>query len=157
MHPLRRTLLSLLILALPPLASSQITLPLERYLAATELAVIASDAGGRITTAQGPAGVEIALESRGGALYSLSGEGVFDAETIAEVARLLAAATGFFENIEEPIAQYFRQNLAQLAGIGSLVVGVENFSMRLEVTGEAAPFRVLWSLMLAEVPESAFL
>jgi len=157
MHHLRRTLRSLIALALLPLALAQITLPLERYLEATGLEVVASDEAGNTATARSEAGVEVVLEVRGGALYAASGEGVFDAAMIAEVARLLAAATGYFENIEQPIVNYLTQNLPQLAGIGPLAVGVETFAMRLEVGGEGAPYAVRWSLALAEVPESGFL
>jgi protein-disulfide isomerase len=154
---LRRSLGSLLVVALTAVAAAQITLPLERFLEVAELEVVAPAEGTGITRALGRDGVEVALEVRGQALFEISGEGVFDPATIAEVARLLAAASGFFAAIEEPIANYLTQNAGQLAGLGPFTVGVENYAMTLDVRGDTAPYTATWSLTLARVPEEAFL
>jgi protein-disulfide isomerase len=154
---LRRSLSSLLVVALAAFAGAQITFPLERFLEVTELEVVEQAAGAGVTRAVGRAGVAVALEVRGQALFAISGATMFDPSTIAEVARLLAAASGFFDDIEAPIANYLRENAPQLAGLGPFAVGVENYVLTLDVRGETAPYTVSWALALAQVPEEAFL
>lgn len=156
LRPLRSLLLSLLF-ALSVSVSAQITLPVDRFVESAALAVETRDALGQPLSARGRDGVMVVFETRAGALAQVAGAGLFDAPTVAEVARLLAVATGYFDAIEAPIANYLSQNLGQLADLGPFSVAVESYRMTLEVRGSAAPFEVVWSVALAEVPESSFL
>ena len=159
MNRLRRPtalLVALTVLLAPTWAVAQIGLPLAEMaaVAALQLEETEDDAA---TVARTAAGTELRLEERGSALARVSGEAVFDEATIADVARVIAAATGYFDAIEEPVAGYLQQNLPTLAGVGTFAVGIEGFHLSLEVSGEAAPYRVVWSLGLAEVSEQDFL
>lgn len=157
--PFRRltpVLVALVALLVPTWSAAQIGLPLAELVATASLQVDAAE-GASPTLARTEAGTELRLEERGTALARVAGDAVFDERTIADVARVIAAATGYFEAIEQPVAGYLQQNLATLAGAGPFTVGVEGFRLSLDVSGDAAPYRVVWSLSLAEVAEQAFL
>ncbi len=155
-RPLPLILLASLVLLVPTRAAAQIGLPLADMIAvaALQLETGEAEAAGLARTA---AGTELRLELRGSALARVGGDAIFDAVTIDDVARLVGAATGYFEAIEGPVAGYLRENLPALAGIGPFAVGVEGFRLSLDVRGDAAPYFVTWAVALAEVPESAFL
>jgi len=148
-------LASALLLA-PSWAAAQIGLPLVEMVAAAALQLDTAE-GEAAGLARTEAGTELRLEQRGSALARIGGEALFDAATIDDVARLVGAATGYFEAIEGPVAGYLRENLQALAGIGPFAVGVEGFRLSLDVRGSDAPYQVTWSVSLAEVPEDAFL
>jgi protein-disulfide isomerase len=149
-------LVALTVLLAPTWAAAQIGLPLAEMVAVAALQL--EDAEGDATAlARTDAGTELRLEERGSALARVGGEADFDEPTIADVARVIAAATGYFAAIEEPVAGFLQQNLPTLAGAGPFAVGVEGFRLSLDVSGTAAPYRVIWSIALAEVPEQAFL
>lgn len=157
--PTRRpttVLLALAALLAPTWAAAQIGLPLAEMVAVAALNVEAAE-GEAPTLARTAAGTELRLEARGSALARVGGEAVFDEPTIADVARVIAAATGYFDAIEQPVVGYLQQNLPTLAGAGPFTVGVEGFHLSLDVRGTAAPYRVVWSIALAEVPEQSFL
>ena len=157
---------ALLALLLPTWAGAQIGLPVAEVVAVAALELTSPRDGGAANPAAeagapvralSAAGTEVTLETRGSALSRVAGEGVFDEATIADVARIIAAATGYFAAIEAPVAGFFEQNLGVLAGTGPFAVGVEGYRLTLDVTGAAAPYRVAWAIALAEVPEAAFL
>ncbi|MFU8887679.1 MAG: DsbA family protein [Trueperaceae bacterium] len=159
MNQLRRPtalLLALTALLAPTWAVAQIGLPLAEMVAVAALQLEDAE-GDAPALARTDAGTELLLEVRGSALARVGGEAVFDEQTIADVARVIAAATGYFDAIEEPVAGFLQQNLPTLAGAGPFAVGVESFRLSLDVSGAAAPYRVVWSISLAEVPEQAFL
>jgi hypothetical protein len=151
--PLLRSLV-LLMVALAPLAAAQIGLPLAELVAVADLRAEPGD--GPALAARTELGTELVLERRGTALGRVAGEADFDEATIADVARVVAAATGYFEAIEEPVAQFLTANLPGMSGAGPLSIGVERFALMLDVSGSAAPYRVAWSIALVEVPEEAF-
>lgn len=150
------SLIALTVLLLPTWAAAQIGLPLAEMAAVAALQLEEADDEAP-TLARTEAGTELRLQERGSALARVGGEAVFDEETIADVARVIAAATGYFDAIEEPVVGYLRQNLPTLAGAGPFAVGIEGFRLSLDVSGTDAPYRVVWSIGLAEVPEQAFL
>jgi protein-disulfide isomerase len=146
--------LVLLLVALAPVASAQIGLPLTELVAVAGLQVEPGD--GATVEARTESGVDLILERRGAALGRVAGEADFDEATIAEVSRVVAAATGYFEAIEEPVAAFLAANLPGMAGAGPVSIGVERFALALDVSGSAAPYRVAWSIALVEVVESDF-
>jgi protein-disulfide isomerase len=156
---LRRTpryLVALLLLAWTATGVAQIGLPLADLVAAAELSEPADQGGGRFAT-RTATGTELVLERRGAALAGVSGEAAFDDATTADVARVVAAATGYFDAIEGPVLEFLASNLPAMVGAGPLPIGVERFRLTLDVRGEAAPYTVAWQIALVEVPEEAFL
>ncbi len=134
---------------------AQVGRPASDLIEALDLTV--DDAqGGAPATATTAGGQTIELETRGQALYRVSGEAAFDEATLVEASAVIAAATGYFEGIEAPLVAYLRENLAQLAGRGGRTIRVEAFDLRLDVTGAEAPYDVAWTVALAAVPEEAF-
>jgi protein-disulfide isomerase len=148
--------LLLLAVALAPMAAAQIGLPLADLVAAADLRVEPDPGDGATLAARTELGTDLILERRGAGLGRVAGEADFDAATIADVARVVAAATGYFDAIEEPVAAFLATNLPAMTGAGPLSIAVERFALALDVRGSAAPYRVVWSIALAEVPESAF-
>lgn len=104
-----------------------------------------------------PEGLEVQLVTRGTALASVYGAARLDEPLQVALARVIAAATGYFEGIQAPVEGFLAQNLSTYAGVGPVSIGVEAFRLRLEVVGAAAPFEVAWALTLNEVPEADFL
>jgi protein-disulfide isomerase len=139
-----------------PLALAQIGQPPDALMTAAALQPQPDAEDGR-GAARTELGTDLVLEARGGALARVAGEGLFDEATIADVARVVAAATGYFDAIEGPVRDFLRGNLAGIAGAGPRSIGVDRFALSLDVSGEAAPYRVAWSIALVEVPEGAFL
>jgi len=136
--------------------SAQIGLPATALVAAASLTNAGELADGRLG-ARSELGTEVVLELRGSALARLTGEARFDDATAADVARLVAAATGYFDAIEGPVLDFFEANLGAMVGAGPLAIGVDRFQLTLDVSGESAPFQVVWAIALTEVPEAAFL
>ncbi len=104
-------------------------------------------------TAQGYSaqGVKFALTNRNGALYSVSGSATLNPQGRAGLAKLIGAATGYGAGLEQPIADFLKTRAAELAGQGEVSLNVEEFDLKLSVTGETAPYRAVFALGLAEV------
>ena len=97
-----------------------------------------------------------ALETRSGLVFSVSGSGLLNEENVSFMAELVAAATGYGSSIEGPVAQFLATRLGELAGRGEATLGVEQYGLMLNVTGEEEPYRVEFRLSLQEVPASLF-
>jgi protein-disulfide isomerase len=100
-------------------------------------------------------GVRLELVERGGLLYRVRGEASLDDDGVAGVAATVAAATGFGDAIEGPVAEFLVERASDLAGAGAVVIGVERYRLTLDVRGDA-PFELSFAVALAEVPEEAF-
>ncbi|MFN2322088.1 MAG: DsbA family protein [Trueperaceae bacterium] len=150
-------LLALAPFAFAPMALAQVGQPVPALLEALALTV-AQDADENADTVLvvTEEGRSLTLKPRGTALYAVAGDSVFDAEAIAEVAAVIAVATGYGDGIEGPVRGFFEQNLPDLAGLGPRTIRIEAFLLDLEVRGDAAPYEVAWSLELAAVDEEAF-
>ena len=103
-------------------------------------------------TAQGYStdGVTFALTKRSGALYRVSGDAVLSPKGRTALAQLVGAATGYGAGLTGPMTDFLETRAAELAGRGEVSINVEEFILRLAVTGEAAPYRTTFSLNLAE-------
>ncbi len=104
-------------------------------------------------TAQGynAKGVKFAFENRNGALYSVSGDATLNSQGQAALAKLVGAASGYGEGLTEPITEFLKTRAAELAGQGEVALNVEEFDLKLNVTGEAEPYRTTFALELAEI------
>jgi protein-disulfide isomerase len=100
-------------------------------------------------------GLDVAMHRRGNALHTIGGRGELDDRALLELAALVAAGTGLGAGIEGPVAEFLRSRLADLAGRGAVVIGVERHRLTLDVRGTGAPFDVVFSLALAEVDAAA--
>jgi protein-disulfide isomerase len=159
MSPIRRSAVRLCVLLLclgAPIAAAQIGLPPTALVTAAALRVQPEPDDGRVA-ARTELGTELVLHLRGGAVARVAGESAFDEATIADVARVVAAATGYFDAIEGPVLEFLTANLPTMVGAGPLSIGVDRFALSLDVSGEAEPYGVTWAIALVEVPEDAFL
>ncbi len=102
-----------------------------------------------------PGGLGFRLEERGGLLYRLAGEAVMDEANLPFAAKLIGAATGYGAAIEEPLQDFFRTRLGELAGQGLARLDVQGYTLELTVMGEA-PYEVSFAVSLPEVQEDAF-
>lgn len=102
------------------------------------------------------AGFGFSLEERGGLLYRVDGAGRMDEAGIDFAAALIGKATAYGEGIAEPVAQFLREQAGELAGQGRQALGVEEYTLELEVSGDEAPYELDFGLMLSEVPEALF-
>lgn len=109
-------------------------------------------------TAQGyrAGSVRFALENRGEALYRVSGDAILDPQGQRSLAQLVGAATGYGAGIAEPLAEFLGSRTTELAGRGEIPLAVEEFVLRLDVTGDAAPYDVRFGVGLLEVAEESF-
>jgi protein-disulfide isomerase len=159
MSPIRIPTVRLLVLLSwlgAPWAVAQIGLPPAELMAAAALQAQPEPADDRVG-ARTELGTDLVLDLRGGALARVGGAGAFDEATIADVARVVAAATGYFDAIERPVLDFLHANLPAMVGAGRTSIGVDRFALTLEVSGAAAPYQVVWAIALVEVPEAAFL
>jgi protein-disulfide isomerase len=98
----------------------------------------------------------INLDTRGDVLYTASAAGNLDEDGITLASALLAAASGYGDNLAEPIQQFLSQQASELAGQGQLTLAVEEYLLDVDVQGDEAPYQVNLTLRLAEVPEDSF-
>lgn len=96
-------------------------------------------------------GLQVAFERRGGALYGVSGDVTLNPGGRAAFAQLVGAATGYGAGIAQPIEDFLTARAAELAGQGRVSLAVEEFVLRLDVTGGAAPYRAAFGLELAQL------
>ena len=101
-------------------------------------------------------GVRFTTENRSGLLYRVSGTAMLNPQGQRAVAQLVGAATGYGAGIVGPVAEFLGSRAAELAGQGEIGLAVEEFVLRLEVTGDAAPYGVRFGLELPVVPAAAF-
>ena len=104
-------------------------------------------------TAQGYSaeGARFTFTNRSGALYGVSGNATLNLQGQAALAKLIGAATGYGAGLEQPIADFLGTRAAELAGQGEVSLNVEEFDLKLNVTGETAPYQTAFALELAEV------
>ncbi len=101
-------------------------------------------------------GFTFTLDERSDALYQVTAQGTLDAEGIPFASTLVGAATGYGAGIAEPVAQFFNQQVGEVAGQGPINLSVEEFVLTLEVTGDAAPYNVVLGLQLNETSGALF-
>ena len=99
---------------------------------------------------------EFAFDLRNGIVYRISGSGTLNERNLTFMAELIAAATGYGSSIEGPVANFLATRLSELAGRGEAALGVEQYGLVLDVTGEQAPYTVEFRLSLQEVSAEAF-
>lgn len=106
-----------------------------------------------VETAQGyrAQGVAFRLAERGSALYSVSGTLVLDPQGQRALAQLVGAASGYGAGIAQPLEEFLSARAAEIAGQGEIPLAVEEFVLRLELTGDAAPYEARFALELLEV------
>lgn len=96
------------------------------------------------------------FEERGGVIYAIKGNGLLDNGNITFVGDLVAAATGFGENISKPVQQFLTDRIGELAGKGDAPLQVEQYNWTVNVTGEGKPYKLEFTLKLSEIPVDAF-
>ena len=101
-------------------------------------------------------GFVFATEQRGDAVYRVAGEGVLDEQNIDFAGDLLGAASGYGADIATPIKEFFSTRIGELAGAGATELALEQYTLIVEVTGEAEPYEVGFSLALNELPSELF-
>ncbi len=99
---------------------------------------------------------KLTFEERRGLLYSLSGRGLLDEAGINLASQAIGAATGYLEGIAVPVKQFFETRIGELSGLGPIPFEVEEYTLTLDVSGDAAPFMVTFRLTLPAVPEEQF-
>ena len=121
------------------------------------------DATGAIAPEDGPSAhrvgeLDLRTGSAGELLTRVTLEGAFGPEAIEDAASTLAIATGYGAGIEEPIARFLREQLGGMAGQGPVRVGVEAYTLELDVqVGEDdAPPSGRLTLSLPRVEAEAF-
>jgi protein-disulfide isomerase len=103
-------------------------------------------------------GLNVRTGTAGELLTDVTLEGALDDQAIADAASTLAIATGYGAGIEEPIARFLRERLGGMVGQGPVRVGVEAYTLELDVQageGEAPPAGRL-TLSLPRLEEGAF-
>ena len=146
-----RILLAVLLLGLS-LAHARIGEELDSVLAVLEPFALSQLESGEYTAGD----FKLTFEERRGLLYALSGSGLLDEDGIALASQAIGAATGYLDGIAEPVRQFFETRLGELSGRGPIPFGVEEYSLTLDVSGDAAPFMVTFQLVLPAVPEEQF-
>lgn len=95
------------------------------------------------------------LEERSGLVYRVTGEATLDEAGIRALAALIGAASGYGEGIAAPVRDFFAAHADMLANEGVRRLAVEEYLLKLEVTGEA-PYHVAFAFELQLFPADAF-
>jgi protein-disulfide isomerase len=140
-----------LLLMLLTFSSAQVGQPLDKLLAQLTNYDIAAQFTGYVVD-----DFTFKLEERGGVIYSVQGNGALDETGIAFVSDLVAASTGFGENISTPVQQFLTDRIGELAGKGDSPLQVEQYNWTVNVTGESKPYQLTFTLALTEIPLEAF-
>ena len=101
-------------------------------------------------------GFSFSTEQRGDAVYSVTGEGTLDIANIDFGSTLIGAATGYGNQIAQPVKEFFGSRISELAGQGQANLAVQQYTMAIEVTGDAAPYDVSFTLYLPEIDSALF-
>lgn len=96
------------------------------------------------------------VTKRGGVLYSVSAAGPLNEKNIPIAADLIGYASGYGEGMAEPVAEFFSTRIGELSGQGEVPLGVEQYFLTVNVTGEAAPYEVSMKLELVELDSALF-
>jgi protein-disulfide isomerase len=96
------------------------------------------------------------LEERSGVLYALTGEGILDESNIAFSGDLIGAASGYGEGLANPVKDFFSNRIGELSGQGEVNLGVEQYTLMVDVSSDAAPYQLRFRLSLAELPSDLF-
>lgn len=147
---IRFLLAATVLLAAPSAAAQAIGEPIEAF--EERLPAAAADAEGWV-----PLGDDLRARPRAreDLLWRLDVAGTLEGEAVEEAARLLAAATGYGEGLEEPIAGFLRDQAPELAGRGAVEVAVQEYRLELDIES-ADPLRGRMTLFLPNLPEDAF-
>ena len=96
------------------------------------------------------------LEERSGVVYALTGEGSLDETNINFSGDLIGAASGYGEGLATPVKDFFTNRIGELSGKGEVSLGVEQYTFLVDVSGDAAPYMLRFSLSLAELSAELF-
>ena len=98
----------------------------------------------------------ITIDTRSDVVFTAAGEGTLDEDGIILASQVIAAASGYGEDIAAPVAQFFTDQASQVANQGEVTLAVEEYLLDLDITGEEAPYEAAFTLRLAEIPDDAF-
>ena len=101
-------------------------------------------------------GTLFAFEVRKDKVYRVYGDGVLDEEGINFISSLLAEASGYGEELEERLIEFFDDSIEGLSGEGTVPLDLQQYLLELEVKGEEAPYDVAFALRLNEIPNELF-
>lgn len=150
---MKRWMIALTLCLVLPLAVASIGEPRSEVLAGLEPFNLVYTSDGDFAT---DTSFSVTLEERNDALYQVSAAGTLDAAGISFASTLVGVATGYGEGIAEPVAQFFEQQVGEVAGAGPINLSVEEFVLTLDVSGDEAPYDVVIGLELRETPAAAF-
>lgn len=100
-------------------------------------------------------GFQFRIDRADGIATAIHGSGTMNNANVGFASDLIGAASGYGQGIAGPVAQFFRTRLSALAGKGEVAIGVEEYELRLTVTGDG-PFQVAFSLTPQTVDPSTF-
>lgn len=132
--------------------SAQIGKPVDDLIAKLENHRIIKTVLGYATTTD----FSISFDERNGAVFKVTGEGDLTEENIELAGDLIGAASGYDDGIGEPVKEFLRTRIGELAGQGEVDLAVEQYILSMDVTGEAAPYTANMTLSLAQTPLELF-
>lgn len=100
-------------------------------------------------------GFRFRIAERGGLAFRLEGEGTLSEADAAAAAAAIAQATGYGQSIRGPVQDFFAERGPALAGQGRVAVGLDEFVLSLELSGEA-PYEAEFSLAHAQLATDSF-
>ena len=102
-------------------------------------------------------GTLFAFETRNKKVYRVYGDGVLNEEGIDFISSLLAEASGYGEQVKEPLIEFFEgPSVKGLAGEGITPLDLQQYLLELEIKGEEAPYDAAFAITLNEIPDDLF-
>lgn len=104
---------------------------------------------------QAGAGFHFSIDEAEGLALAVHGEGSLVDANVRFVSDLIGAASGYGDGIAGPAAEFFRTRAGDLSGQGEAAIGVEEYVLRLSVTGDA-PYTLTFTLEPQRVADGDF-
>ncbi len=101
-------------------------------------------------------GTLFAFEVRGDKVYRVYGDGVLNEQGINFISSLLAEASGYGEEVQGPLIEFFGGPVKGLSEKGVTPLDLQQYLLELEVTGEETPYNVAFAIKLNEIPSELF-
>ena len=94
---------------------------------------------------------DFSFNERGSSLMAINGKTLLTEKNIEQLTEMIVKATGY-DNISDNVLEFFKTNVSEISGKGKTPIDLGEYILFLDVSGEAKPYKVTYSLEVFEIP-----
>jgi len=94
---------------------------------------------------------DFSFTERGSSLMAINGKTVLNKKNIERLSEMIVKATGY-ENISENVVDFFNNGVSEISGKGKTPIDLGEYILFLDVSGDAKPYKLEYSLEVYEMP-----